>query len=51
MFPRAARALGGGRGGGAAPEDLFFEIFQAGHLSFEYRYPPPLRYLAERLQP
>ncbi len=31
--------------------DVFFEIFDAGHGSIEYRYPLSLRYLAERLAP
>ena len=30
--------------------DVFFELFDAGHGSIEYRYPLALRYLAERLQ-
>jgi hypothetical protein len=33
-----------------APEP-FFELFDAGHGSIEYRYPGAIRYLAERLQP
>ena len=31
--------------------DVFFEIFDAGHMSIEYRYPLSVRYLAERLSP
>jgi Putative esterase len=31
--------------------DVFFEIFDAGHGSIEYRYPLSLNYLAERLAP
>ena len=30
--------------------DVFFELFDAGHASIEYRYPLAIRYLAERLQ-
>jgi len=30
--------------------DVFFELFDAGHMLIEYRYPIALRYLAERLQ-
>jgi Putative esterase len=30
--------------------DVFFELFDAGHMGIEYRYPLALRYLAERLQ-
>ena len=29
--------------------DVFFELFDAGHGSIEYRYPAAIRYLAERL--
>jgi hypothetical protein len=29
--------------------DVFFELFDATHMSIEYRYPLSLRYLAERL--
>lgn len=29
--------------------DVFFEIFDAGHMGIEYRYPMSVRYLAERL--
>jgi hypothetical protein len=29
--------------------DVFFELFDATHMSIEYRYPLALRYLAERL--
>jgi S-formylglutathione hydrolase FrmB len=29
--------------------DVFFELFDAKHGAIEYRYPPALRYLAERL--
>ena len=36
---------------GVADERIAFEIFDAGHLNIEYRYPISLRYLAERLQP
>jgi S-formylglutathione hydrolase FrmB len=31
--------------------DVSFELFDAGHMSIEYRYPLALRYLAERLSP
>ena len=31
--------------------DVFFELFDAGHMAIEYRYPIALRYLAERLAP
>ncbi len=31
--------------------DVHFELFDAGHLRIEYRYPLALRYLAERLSP
>ncbi|HEX8100047.1 MAG TPA: alpha/beta hydrolase-fold protein [Actinomycetota bacterium] len=31
--------------------DVFFELFDAGHGSIEYRYPMSLKYLAERLSP
>ena len=31
--------------------DVFFELFPAGHMLVEYRYPLALRYLAERLTP
>ncbi|MBV8195563.1 MAG: enterochelin esterase, partial [Candidatus Dormibacteraeota bacterium] len=31
--------------------DVFFELFDAGHMAVEYRYPIALRYLAERLSP
>jgi hypothetical protein len=30
--------------------DVFFELFDAGHGAIEYRYPKAIRYLAERLQ-
>jgi hypothetical protein len=30
--------------------DVFFELFDAGHGSIEYRYPLAIRYLAERLR-
>jgi S-formylglutathione hydrolase FrmB len=30
--------------------DVFFELFDAGHMGIEYRYPIAIRYLAERLQ-
>jgi hypothetical protein len=30
--------------------DVFFELFDGGHMSVEYRYPLAIRYLAERLQ-
>ena len=30
--------------------DVFFELFDAGHMGIDYRYPLALRYLAERLQ-
>ena len=36
---------------GVADDQVAFEIFPAGHLNIEYRYPLSLRYLAERLQP
>jgi hypothetical protein len=29
--------------------DVFFELFDAGHMGIEYRYPIAVRYLAERL--
>ena len=31
--------------------DVHFELFDAGHMAIEYRYPLSLRYLAERLAP
>jgi hypothetical protein len=31
--------------------DVFFELFDAGHVAIEYRYPLSLKYLAERLAP
>ena len=31
--------------------DVFFELFDASHMSIEYRYPLSLRYLASRLAP
>jgi Putative esterase len=31
--------------------DVFFELFDATHMSIEYRYPIALKYLAERLSP
>jgi S-formylglutathione hydrolase FrmB len=31
--------------------DVFFELFDATHMSIEYRYPLSLKYLAERLSP
>ncbi|HXV56945.1 MAG TPA: alpha/beta hydrolase-fold protein [Gaiellaceae bacterium] len=31
--------------------DVHFELFEAGHMAIEYRYPLSLRYLAERLAP
>jgi S-formylglutathione hydrolase FrmB len=31
-------------------DDVFFELFDAGHGGIEYRYPLAIRYLAERLQ-
>lgn len=40
-FRRALQAIG--------VTDVFFELFDAGHMSIEYRYPIGLRYLAERL--
>ena len=40
-FRRALAAIG--------VTDVFFELFDAGHGSIEYRYPIALRYLAERL--
>jgi hypothetical protein len=30
--------------------DVFFELFDAGHMGIDYRYPLALHYLAERLQ-
>ena len=30
--------------------DVFFELFDAGHMGIEYRYPLAIRYLSERLQ-
>jgi S-formylglutathione hydrolase FrmB len=35
----------------AGAVEPFFELFDAGHGSIEYRYPGAIRYLAERLQP
>ncbi|HSK16735.1 MAG TPA: alpha/beta hydrolase-fold protein [Gaiellaceae bacterium] len=32
-------------------EDVRFELFEAGHMAIEYRYPLGLAYLAERLAP
>ncbi|HEY7350503.1 MAG TPA: alpha/beta hydrolase-fold protein [Ktedonobacterales bacterium] len=32
-------------------KDVFFELFDATHMSIEYRYPLSLKYLAERLSP
>ncbi len=29
--------------------DVHFELFEAGHMSIEYRYPLAMRYLAERI--
>jgi hypothetical protein len=29
--------------------DVSFDLFEAGHMAIEYRYPLGLRYLAERL--
>ena len=31
--------------------DVHFELFDAGHMGIEYRYPLSLAYLAERLSP
>lgn len=31
--------------------DVFFELFDAGHMGIEYRYPIAVKYLAERLSP
>jgi S-formylglutathione hydrolase FrmB len=31
--------------------NVFFELFEATHMSIEYRYPVSLKYLAERLSP
>ena len=31
--------------------DVFFELFDGGHGSIEYRYPLAIKYLAERLTP
>ncbi len=36
---------------GVGVTDAFLELFEAGHMSIEYRYPLALRYLAERLSP
>ena len=36
---------------GIGVSEVFFELFDAGHGSIEYRYPIALRYLVERLQP
>lgn len=35
----------------AGVSDVHFELFEAGHMGIEYRYPLSLRYLAERLSP
>jgi S-formylglutathione hydrolase FrmB len=35
----------------AGVTDVHFELFEAGHMAIEYRYPLSLRYLAERLSP
>lgn len=35
----------------AGVTDVHFELFEAGHMGIEYRYPLSLRYLAERLSP
>lgn len=35
----------------AGVADVRFELFDAGHMSIDYRYPAGLRYLAERLAP
>ncbi|HEU4449681.1 MAG TPA: alpha/beta hydrolase-fold protein [Gaiellaceae bacterium] len=35
----------------AGVTDVHFELFDAGHMGIEYRYPLSLRYLAERLSP
>jgi hypothetical protein len=32
-------------------QDVRFELFEAGHMGIEYRYPLSLRYLSERLAP
>lgn len=42
-FRRALEAIG--------VTDVFFELFDATHMSIEYRYPISLKYLAERLSP
>jgi S-formylglutathione hydrolase FrmB len=34
-----------------AGAEVYFELFDATHMSIEYRYPKSLRYLAERLAP
>jgi hypothetical protein len=36
---------------GIGVTDVHFELFEAGHMGIEYRYPLSLRYLAERLAP
>lgn len=36
---------------GIGVTDVHFELFDAGHMSIEYRYPLSLRHLAERLSP
>jgi len=36
---------------GIGVTDVFFELFDATHMSIEYRYPLSLKYLAERLSP
>jgi hypothetical protein len=36
---------------GVAPENIHFELFDAGHRAIEYRYPLALAWLARRLQP
>lgn len=35
----------------AGVTDVRFELFDAGHMSIDYRYPLALRYLAERMSP
>ena len=35
----------------AGVTDVFFELFDATHMSIEYRYPKSLKYLTERLSP
>ena len=32
-------------------DDVYFELFDGGHMSIEYRYPLSLAYLVDRLSP